>query len=165
MLKLKPFIQCDRIRPSSPLRTLSGILRLSPRRSVLTLKVRGESMEENTYNLLKTDQGRFVRLLKNSHIPARQDPIYNKAIRQRHAAILGICALVDSYPYTVEEWMPELLTNILAEHTYDPVSWHIVHLFEQAFVNDLILLILDSYINYGSKMCGKFQENSPRYLA
>ncbi|KAG5652288.1 hypothetical protein H0H81_005548 [Sphagnurus paluster] len=83
--------------------TLSGILRLSPRRSVLTLK------------------DRFVRLAKNSHIPNRQDPGYGKAIRQRHAAILGICALVDSYPYTVEKWMPELLTNILAEHTYDPV--------------------------------------------
>ncbi|CAA7258799.1 unnamed protein product [Cyclocybe aegerita] len=83
--------------------TLSGILRLSPRRSVLTLKER------------------FTRLLKNSYVPMRQDPNYNKAIRQRHAAILGICALVDSYPYTVEKWMPELLTNILAEHTYDPI--------------------------------------------
>ncbi|KAJ3513732.1 hypothetical protein NLJ89_g2785 [Agrocybe chaxingu] len=83
--------------------TLSGILRLSPRRSVLTLKER------------------FMHLLKNSCVPSRQDPNYNKAIRQRHAAILGICALVDSYPYTVEKWMPELLTNILAEHTYDPI--------------------------------------------
>ena len=46
-------------------------------------------------------------------------------MRQRHAAILGICALVDSYPYTIEKWMPELLTNVLAEHTYDPVSWTI----------------------------------------
>ncbi|KAF8640852.1 hypothetical protein AX17_000500 [Amanita inopinata Kibby_2008] len=83
--------------------TLSGILRLSPRRSVLTLK------------------DRFVRLAKNSRIPDRQKPDYNKAIRQRHAAILGICALVDSYPYTIEKWMPDLLTNILAEHTYDPI--------------------------------------------
>jgi len=83
--------------------TLSGILRLSPRRSVMALK------------------DRFVRLLKNSYIPDRQDPNYSKAIRQRHASILGICALVDSYPYTVEKWMPELLTNILAEHTYDPI--------------------------------------------
>lgn len=48
--------------------------------------------------------------------------MYNSALRQRHAAILGICALVDSYPYTVEKWMPDLLTNVLAEHTYDPVS-------------------------------------------
>lgn len=67
-------------------------------------------------------QDRFVRLLKNSSVPARQDPDYNKAIRQRHSAILGICALIDSYPYTVEKWMPDLLTNSLAEHTYDPVS-------------------------------------------
>ncbi|RDB28522.1 Proteasome activator complex subunit 4 [Hypsizygus marmoreus] len=83
--------------------TLSGILRLSPRRSIITLK------------------DRFVRLAKNSHIPPRQDAGYSKAVRQRHAAILGICALVDSYPYTVEKWMPELLTNVLAEHTYDPI--------------------------------------------
>jgi proteasome activator subunit 4 len=83
--------------------TLSGILRLSPRHSVITLK------------------DRFVRLVKDSHIPGRQSPGYNKAVRQRHAAILGICALVDSYPYTVEKWMPELLTNVLAEHTYDPI--------------------------------------------
>jgi hypothetical protein len=46
---------------------------------------------------------------------------YNLAVRQRHAAILGVCALIDSYPYTVEKFMPELLTNVLAEHTYDPV--------------------------------------------
>lgn len=71
---------------------------------------------------LTTLKDRFVRLARNSHIPSKQSPGYNKAIRQRHAAILGICALVDSYPYTVEKWMPELLTNILAEHTYDPVS-------------------------------------------
>ncbi|KAI0274846.1 hypothetical protein BC834DRAFT_814888 [Gloeopeniophorella convolvens] len=83
--------------------TLSGVLRLSPRRSQLTLK------------------DRFVRLLRRSPLPNRQSPVYNAAIRQRHAAILGICALIDSYPYTVERWMPELLTNVLAEHTYDPI--------------------------------------------
>jgi len=83
--------------------TLSGILRLSPRRSVLTLK------------------DRFTRLARNSHIPPRSSTDYSKAIRQRHAAILGICALVDSYPYTIEKWMPDLLTSVLAEHTYDPI--------------------------------------------
>ncbi|KZT19390.1 hypothetical protein NEOLEDRAFT_1142177 [Neolentinus lepideus HHB14362 ss-1] len=83
--------------------TLSGILRLSPRRSILTLK------------------DRFVRSLKVSHLPDRKAPTYNCALRQRHAAILGICALIDSYPYTVERWMPELITNVLAEHTYDPI--------------------------------------------
>lgn len=73
-------------------------------------------------------QDRFVKLLRSSPLPNRQSPVYNAAIRQRHAAILGICALVDSYPYTVERWMPELLANILAEHAYDPVSfcYHLV---------------------------------------
>ncbi|KAI0076264.1 hypothetical protein K474DRAFT_1757648 [Panus rudis PR-1116 ss-1] len=83
--------------------TLSGILRVSPRRSVLALK------------------DRFVRLAKNSTLPDRKAPTYNSAIRTRHAAILGICALIDSYPYTIEKWMPELITNVLAEHTYDPI--------------------------------------------
>jgi proteasome activator subunit 4 len=66
-------------------------------------------------------QDRFVQLIRKSHIPPRQDPGYARSVRQRHAAILGVCALVDSVPYTVEKWTPDLLTNILAEHTYDPV--------------------------------------------
>jgi proteasome activator subunit 4 len=84
-------------------RTLTGILRVSPRRSVLTLKER------------------FTRLLAGKTLPPRRAPAYAGAVRQRHAAILGVCALVDAYPYTVERWMPELLTGVLAEHTYDPV--------------------------------------------
>lgn len=83
--------------------TLTGILRVSPRRSVLVLK------------------DRFVRLAKNSHLPDRRSPAYSSALRQRHAAILGICALVESYPYTIERWMPVLLTSVLAEYTYDPI--------------------------------------------
>jgi proteasome activator subunit 4 len=83
--------------------TLSGILRLSPRRSILTLK------------------DRFSRLLTKRSLPARGSPAYNSALRQRHAAILGVCALIESFPYTVERWMPALLTNVLAEHTYDPI--------------------------------------------
>jgi proteasome activator subunit 4 len=75
----------------------------------------------------RTQQDRFVKLAKKSHIPSRQSPEYGKAIRQRHAAILGICALIDSFPYTVEKWMPDLLTSVLAEHTYDPVSLPLNH--------------------------------------
>lgn len=73
-----------------------------------------------------------MKLAKKSQIPERKPDStefseaelakYNLAVRQRHAAILGICALVESYPYTVEKWMPDLLTSVLAEHTYDPVS-------------------------------------------
>lgn len=96
--------------------TLSGVLRLSPRRSVLTYR------------------DRFVRLARASPLPPR--PIansakpgspsaaslaYSAAIRKRHAAILGLCALVDAFPYTIEHWLPPLLTEVLAEYTYDPI--------------------------------------------
>ncbi|KAI0094570.1 armadillo-type protein [Irpex rosettiformis] len=83
--------------------TLTGILRVSPRRSVVALK------------------DRFVRLAKNSRLLERRDATYPIAIRQRHAAILGICALVESYPYTIERWLPALLTGVLVEYTYDPI--------------------------------------------
>lgn len=64
-----------------------------------------------------------MRLIKNVKLPQdRKSPAYNISLRQLHAAILGVCALIDSYPYTIERWMPELLTSVLAEHTYDPVS-------------------------------------------
>ena len=66
-------------------------------------------------------QDRFVRLAKNSRLPDRRDAAYPNAIRQRHAAILGICALVESYPYTIERWLPALLTSVLVEYTYDPI--------------------------------------------
>ena len=62
-----------------------------------------------------------MRLAEGTPIPPKQSPQYAGAIRKLHAAILGICAIVDSYPYTVESWMPSLLTDVLAEHTYDPV--------------------------------------------
>ena len=87
--------------------TLSGILRVSPRRSVLALK------------------DRFTRLAKHSTLPKKSSPKYNAALRQRHAAVLGICALIDSYPYTIESWMPPLMTDVLVEYTYDPVSGYL----------------------------------------
>lgn len=67
-------------------------------------------------------QNRFVRLVNATSLPARQSSEYSLSLRKLHAAILGICAIVDSFPYTVERWMPALLTDVLAEHTYDPVS-------------------------------------------
>jgi proteasome activator subunit 4 len=81
-------------------RTLTGLLRVSPRRSVLTLKAR------------------FERLLRGPPLPARASAA---EVRQRHAAVLGCCALVDAFPHTVERWAPALLTGVIAEHTYDPL--------------------------------------------
>jgi proteasome activator subunit 4 len=67
-------------------------------------------------------QDRFVKLAGKVQLPDRVSPAYNAAVRQRHAAIIGICALIDSFPYTIEKWMPGLLTTVMLEHTHDPVS-------------------------------------------
>ncbi|KAI0296143.1 hypothetical protein BC826DRAFT_1005479 [Russula brevipes] len=80
---------------------LSGIVRVSQRQSIIPLK----------------DQ--FVSLARKVRLPTRRDPGYAESLRTLHSAILGICALIESFPYSVEKWMPPL-TDILALHAADP---------------------------------------------
>jgi len=56
----------------------------------------------------KYSENRFVSLAKRSTLPPRRDPGYADALRTLHSAILGICALIESVPYSVEPWMPSL---------------------------------------------------------
>lgn len=63
---------------------------------------------------------RFVAQAKHK-LPSRGSANYPEALRRLHGAILGVCALVDAFPYTVESWTPQLLTEVLAEHVYDPL--------------------------------------------
>ena len=65
-------------------------------------------------------RNRFVHL-SSTRLPLRHAPAYAESLRRLHGAILGICALINAFPYTIESWMPELLTQILAEHIYDPL--------------------------------------------
>ena len=37
----------------------------------------------------------------------------------RHSGVLGLAALVEAYPYTVPDWLPEVLDNI-SVHLNDP---------------------------------------------
>lgn len=53
-------------------------------------------------------QNRFVREVRKARLPARQDANYAEALRSLHSSILGLCALVESFPYSVEPWMPAL---------------------------------------------------------
>ncbi|KAG8770133.1 hypothetical protein FRC12_004487 [Ceratobasidium sp. 428] len=82
-------------------KTLAGVLRCSKRSKIPELK------------------NRFVRTVKRSKLPDRKDPEYANAIRTLHSAILGLCSLIDVFPYSVEKWMPPLC-EVLARHTYDP---------------------------------------------
>jgi hypothetical protein len=53
-------------------------------------------------------QNRFVSLIKKTSLPPRRDAGYADALRTLHSVILGLCALVESMPYSVESWMPPL---------------------------------------------------------
>jgi len=80
---------------------LSGLLRCSQRQSIIPLR------------------NRFVADVRRHKLPRRQDAGYAESLRALHSAILGICALVESFPYSVESWMPPL-TEVLAPHASDP---------------------------------------------
>lgn len=49
-----------------------------------------------------------MELARKTKLPARRDASYAEALRILHSAILGLCALVESFPYSVEVWMPPL---------------------------------------------------------
>ncbi|KAF7789210.1 hypothetical protein EIP86_000151 [Pleurotus ostreatoroseus] len=80
---------------------LSGVVRCSQRQSIIPLR------------------DRFIQLARKTKLPPRRDPNYAQSIRILHSAILGLCALIDSFPYSVEHWMPPL-TEVLAIHATDP---------------------------------------------
>ena len=54
------------------------------------------------------EQNRFVNEVRRVSLPSRKDEGYAEALRALHSNILGICSLVESFPYSVEPWMPPL---------------------------------------------------------
>ncbi|KAF8213422.1 hypothetical protein K438DRAFT_1750713 [Mycena galopus ATCC 62051] len=82
-------------------KVLSGVVRCSQRQSIVPLK------------------NRFLALARKITLPARRDPGYAELSKSLHGAILGLCALIESFPYSVEPWMPAL-TEVLAAHATDP---------------------------------------------
>ncbi|KAI0762664.1 ARM repeat-containing protein [Fomes fomentarius] len=75
--------------------------------------------DENIESIIPL-KDRFVNTLRRSKLPNRRDPTYADSLRSLHSAILGLCALIESFPYSVEPWMPPL-TEVLANHATDPV--------------------------------------------
>ena len=85
------------------------------------------------------NQDRFVGLVRKARLPSRQDAGYAEKLRLLHSGILGLCALIESFPYSVEPWMPPVTDGeftfvtttpdradngdavVLAAHTTDPL--------------------------------------------
>jgi proteasome activator subunit 4 len=49
-----------------------------------------------------------VALARKVSLPSRKEAGYAESLRALHSAILGLCALIESFPYSVEPWMPGL---------------------------------------------------------
>jgi len=84
-------------------KTLSGVIRCSQRQHILPLKVR------------------FTKLARRTKLSKRSDKeAFSEGIKTLHSAVLGLCALLDAYPYSVEPWAPEIIET-LSRYSSDPV--------------------------------------------
>lgn len=45
--------------------------------------------------------------------------MYSDKLVRRHSGVLGLAALVEACPYSVPEWLPDVITEI-ASHNHDP---------------------------------------------
>lgn len=94
--------------------TLAGMIRCSPK------KIRGRMVDE-----LKA---RFEQELRDSPIPkprraGTETPVdRSQAINRRHAAVLGLGALIEAFPYATPppHWMPEVLATLARKTSGDP---------------------------------------------
>lgn len=102
--------------------TLSGMIRCSPD------ELRNQSIES-----LNT---KFTRMLENNPLPKRPrnglsaansgtgtpTPEHNRLVLTRHAAVLGLGALVQAFPYASPppKWIPSVLATLARKANNDP---------------------------------------------
>ncbi|KAI5459283.1 hypothetical protein BGZ63DRAFT_447867 [Mariannaea sp. PMI_226] len=96
--------------------TLAGMIRCSPRR------IRDPMIEH-----LKTRFENELRLnpmpKRGRQLPGTETPVdVHKQITRRHAAVLGLGALIEAFPYATPppEWMPEVLATLARRAAGDP---------------------------------------------
>ncbi|KAG8798609.1 hypothetical protein FRC17_007374 [Serendipita sp. 399] len=68
---------------------------------------------------IETLQKRFHRRIRKLALPPRSSAEYEKTLRLRHGAVLGLISLARTYPFTVPEWMPPLIES-LAKFATEP---------------------------------------------
>lgn len=97
--------------------TISGLIRCSPlafrERTVVDLQTRfSKQLADNPIPKRK----------KNAAGPGTPTPEQNKLTLVRHAAVLGLGALVQAYPYTSPPpaWLPEVLATLATKAAADP---------------------------------------------
>ncbi|KNC98256.1 uncharacterized protein SPPG_06655 [Spizellomyces punctatus DAOM BR117] len=93
--------------------TLSGLIRCSQREAVLELKTRFEG-QLSASSLPRRRRGQEPPTLTSGQQQQQQ-----LLLAKRHAAVLGLSALVQAFPYEVPKWMPDVLV-LLARSVGDP---------------------------------------------
>ncbi|KAF7320019.1 hypothetical protein MKEN_00785900 [Mycena kentingensis (nom. inval.)] len=96
-----------------------NLLSISPEGVAKVMDVLLDCLADPNVERIVPLKNRFLALARKTTLPGRRDPGYADALRALHSAILGLCALIESFPYTVEPWMPPL-TEVLAAHATDP---------------------------------------------
>ena len=97
--------------------TISGMIRCSP------LGIRDRTVSELqshfTKLLLKNP---LPKKVKNERAPGTPTTEQNKLVLTRHAAVLGLGALVQAFPYTSPPpaWLPEVLATLAGKAAADP---------------------------------------------
>ncbi|KAF2104291.1 hypothetical protein NA57DRAFT_29842 [Rhizodiscina lignyota] len=93
--------------------TLSGMIRCSP--------------VEQRNTTVQTLIQQFTKILKDNPLPKRRvpgtpTPEHSKLILTRHAAVLGLGALIQAFPYTSPPptWLPEVLATLASRAASDP---------------------------------------------
>ncbi|KAJ3013403.1 hypothetical protein HKX48_005762 [Thoreauomyces humboldtii] len=108
--------------------TLAGLIRCSQREAVLRLKERFEA-QLRTVGRLASKQKRREDAAATSpgqHQQQQQqqqgdvERKHQKAVTTKHAAVLGLAALVQAFPYDIPTWMPDVLVG-LSRCVGDPV--------------------------------------------
>ncbi|KAJ1566898.1 hypothetical protein HK096_000052 [Nowakowskiella sp. JEL0078] len=87
--------------------TLSGLIRCSQREAIDNLKSRFE-FQLKQFKLPKRNRG-IAKQDSPSPKDKLQSATYANILVKRHAATLGLSALVQAFPYEVPQWMPEVL--------------------------------------------------------
>ncbi|TDZ15375.1 Proteasome activator complex subunit 4 [Colletotrichum orbiculare MAFF 240422] len=94
--------------------TLAGMIRCSPKR-----------IRDPTIQLLKKRYENELRLnpMPKRKLPGTETPVdTTKQIVRRHAAVLGLGALIEAFPYATPPplWMPEVLQTLATRAASDP---------------------------------------------
>jgi proteasome activator subunit 4 len=96
--------------------TLAGMIRCSPSRirdpMIMRLKSRFET---------ELDQNPMPK--RGPKLPGTETPVdVHKQINRRHAAVLGLGALIEAFPYATPppKWMPEVLATVARRAAGDP---------------------------------------------